>query len=466
MTDAQKAVWDRIWSADVSYQWDSLSQTVYEAIRRQFGTAVGKRIAEIGSGTGKISLRLSADGAEVTLVDYSDQAIANSRRAFRQAGQTGQFIHADARKLKELPDDCFDLTWNAGVLEHFTYDDQVTVLREMARVTKPGGMVLVLNPCASCLPYRIGKAFAENNGFWPYGVEVPIATLQQQFADSGIGQLEETNVGFGDGLAFLDFIPGMQSLKLWMNTWYSQLPESEKTLFAGYLLASRGTVGKQPEQRAGLERLHQAQEILSGYHQKRASSHYLAAYREAEASYWLPLLSTLDTLLAGGGKKVLDVGAAYGTLLLYSALAGAEGTGIDQMDSYWSPELERDYGIGWHRCNIEAEAIPGTDMYDVIVFTEVLEHMNYNPLPVLRKFRDRLAPQGSLLLSTPWKRAFAPHHAAPDVLEMPYCREGATFIDAEIKYYTIDELFVMAAATGFKVESLDLYNGHLLVHLV
>lgn len=170
----------------------------------------------------------------------------------------------------------------------------------------------------------------------------------------------------------------------------------------------------------------------------------------------------MDSLLETRGTKVLDIGAAYGTLLMYSVLSGAKAYGLDMMSDYWSNELEQDYGIRWQQCNIEAENIPGDELFDVILFTEVLEHMNYNPIPVFTKMYERLTSNGSLLISTPWKRHFMPQQRYPDLLDVPYYRTGDGFIDAEMKYYTIDELYILADAAQFNVKSMEVYNGHLL----
>lgn len=154
--ERQKKIWDQLWSREVSYHWDSLSQTIYDKIMEVTGGIEGKRILEAGSGTGKISLRLAAEHAEVTLVDYSENALYNSRSAFYSAKVPGTFVLSDIREMR-LPDQHFDLTWNAGVLEHFEEEERIAILREMKRVTKPGGTMLILTPFAECLPYRAGK---------------------------------------------------------------------------------------------------------------------------------------------------------------------------------------------------------------------------------------------------------------------------------------------------------------------
>ncbi len=510
--EKQKQVWDELWSHKVSYDWDPLSETIYDELRAHFDKLAGKKIIEAGSGTGKISRRLAAEGADVTLVDYSERALHNSRIAFRELKVPGTFVLSDIRRMG-LPSDRYDLTWNAGVLEHFDFAEKVTILQEMARITRPDGLILVLTPCAACLPYRIGKEVAERTGTWMYGVENPVLSLKDEFAASGLELLNETHIGFLDSLPFLDFVPQSQEIKQWLAAWYERLSEQERGVFPGYLLVSTGK--RQALASSPSDKLANAQQILSRYHEQRPYSHYLAAYRDAEATYWQPLLDILDRLLAGEApsqtqqrnihgapsrplkeeqqsasqrqednkpeepflgheadaatgvaKRVLDVGAAYGTLLLYSALSGAACEGIDMTDQYWSQELERDYGIGWSRCNIEAEDIPGNGVYDIILFTEILEHMNYNPIPVFEKFHSRLSPGGSVLLSTPWKRYFAPGQTYPDLADMPRCKPGDAFIDAEMKYYTIDELVVLAEASGFYVESLRIHNGHFIAWLL
>ncbi|MDH6669694.1 2-polyprenyl-3-methyl-5-hydroxy-6-metoxy-1,4-benzoquinol methylase [Paenibacillus sp. LBL] len=475
--EPQKLVWDQLWSREVSYHWDSLSQTIYDKIIDISGGIQGKRMVEAGSGSGKISLRLAAEEAEVTLVDYSKNALYNSRSAFYRAKVPGTFILSDIREM-QLPDHQFDLTWNAGVLEHFDEDEQVTILREMIRVTKPGGTVLVITPFAECLPYRAGKEAAEQLGTWMYGTEYPIFSLKDSFERSGIALIEESSIGFLNSLDFLDFIQDSQTVKHWLTKWYHGLTKEEKCNVPGYLLVSVGVVGTVPgkamsslhpspeTQLSPEDKLSRAQTIISSYHAKREKSHYLSSYKEEESTYWFPLLAILDSLLVARGTKVLDIGAAYGTLLMYSVLSGAKAYGLDMIPDYWSEELEQDYGVRWNLCNIEAEEIPGKEQFDVILFTEILEHMNYNPLPVLRKIKDRLTPGGSLLISTPWKRHFAPNQYDPDLLDMPYYQPGDGFIDAEIKYYTIDEMYALAENTAFQVKSFEVYNGHLLAWFV
>lgn len=191
----QQQIWENLWSRPVSYEWDTVSQTVYEQIIRHSGTIEGLQLAEAGSGTGKISLRLAQEGANITLIDYSEQALANSREAFDEAGLAASYIHADIGQLP-VPDGFYDVVWNAGVLEHFTYEEQVNILKELARVTKDDGLLIILTPSAASLTYRVGKYAAEQTGIWMYGAETPVQTLTPACQEAGIELLEEYNIGF------------------------------------------------------------------------------------------------------------------------------------------------------------------------------------------------------------------------------------------------------------------------------
>ncbi|MFC7441691.1 class I SAM-dependent methyltransferase [Laceyella putida] len=213
------------------------------------------------------------------------------------------------------------------------------------------------------------------------------------------------------------------------------------------------------------QRLEHAQQIITRFHQLRPHSYYIDKYRDAEADYWFPILHQLDSQLSKGPQqKVLDVGPAYGTLLLYAALWGAKGYGMDMYHQYWSKELEQNYSIEWAQKNIEADDIPWKEPFDVILFTEVLEHMNYHPGPVFRKFFDALKPGGVLFLTTPWARAYA-SSVNPDLSQMPHYQPGMQFTDDEHKYYSLDEIMWLAKDAGFTASYLDIYKNHLLLVL-
>lgn len=102
-------------------------------------------ICEPACGSGGTSMLLAeAVGArDLTLVDIAPSALdfARSLLPERLAGVT-RFVEGDAFRLP-LEDGQFDLTWNVGVIEHYPPDQIVDLVREMHRITRPGGAILV-----------------------------------------------------------------------------------------------------------------------------------------------------------------------------------------------------------------------------------------------------------------------------------------------------------------------------------
>jgi len=98
-------------------------------------------------------------------------------------------------------------------------------------------------------------------------------------------------------------------------------------------------------------------------------------------------------------EKVLDVGCAYGTMAYVLTKAGMKVDCIDIMPELHSKKMFDELGVDFKKRNIETQKIDGE--YDVVILTDVLEHLCYNPLPVLKKLR-KICKKG-LLLSTPAK---------------------------------------------------------------
>jgi predicted SAM-dependent methyltransferase len=55
-------------------------------------------------------------------------------------------VYLDARKPFPLPDESFDLVFSEHMIEHLTYADGQTCLRETLRVLRPGGTIRIATP--------------------------------------------------------------------------------------------------------------------------------------------------------------------------------------------------------------------------------------------------------------------------------------------------------------------------------
>jgi SAM-dependent methyltransferase len=97
------------------------------------------RLLDVGSGPGTITADLAGLVGEVVAVEISDQAAAVTRAGLAERGLTGVEVRVGDVHALDLPDASYDVVHAHQVLQHVA--DPVAALREMARVTRPGGVV-------------------------------------------------------------------------------------------------------------------------------------------------------------------------------------------------------------------------------------------------------------------------------------------------------------------------------------
>jgi|YelNatPaOPRAMG01_1025707.scaffolds.fasta_scaffold23165_3 ubiquinone/menaquinone biosynthesis C-methylase UbiE len=125
----------------------------------------GRRILEVGSGTGGNASWLAQRGAEVHLLDLSLPALQISARTFQQKGLKPRLVCADACRIP-YPDEHFDVVFHQGLLEHFA--DPGPLLSEQWRVLRKGGYIVVDVPQRYSL-YTVYKHLCMALGRWEYG---------------------------------------------------------------------------------------------------------------------------------------------------------------------------------------------------------------------------------------------------------------------------------------------------------
>jgi demethylmenaquinone methyltransferase/2-methoxy-6-polyprenyl-1,4-benzoquinol methylase len=111
----------------------------------------GDRALDLCCGTGDIAFALAKNGAEVTGLDFSEKMLEvaqtrlqHSKLSPRSTGQTQnlKFLQGDAEQLP-FPDNSFDaVTMGYGLRNLSSWEGG---LREMIRVAKPGGRIVVLD---------------------------------------------------------------------------------------------------------------------------------------------------------------------------------------------------------------------------------------------------------------------------------------------------------------------------------
>jgi ubiquinone/menaquinone biosynthesis C-methylase UbiE len=115
-----------------------------QAIPGGSGTPV--RVLDVGCGPGHLARSLAQRNCQVTAVDRSTRLLRAARRWASREGVSVNFQNSPAESLP-FPDHAFDASCATTVI--YFVEDPAKVLREMARVTKPGGIVATLDPAAS-----------------------------------------------------------------------------------------------------------------------------------------------------------------------------------------------------------------------------------------------------------------------------------------------------------------------------
>jgi ubiquinone/menaquinone biosynthesis C-methylase UbiE len=108
-----------------------IADTQEERIAAVLAPVEGRRILDVGTGTGRAAIALAKRGAIVTGVDASAEMLAVAERRAKDAGAVVTFARGDAHRL-DFPDRSFDSVVCLRVLMHTP--DWRASLRELCRV--------------------------------------------------------------------------------------------------------------------------------------------------------------------------------------------------------------------------------------------------------------------------------------------------------------------------------------------
>lgn len=153
-TGAIQAAWASGWGSMVYDNAQAFARRLVSAWQlpvEWLNIPAGGVALDVGSGPGNVTASLARaagpDGLAIG-VDISEPMLARAVSA--QAGPNVGFIRADAQRLP-MRDETVDAAVSLAVLQ--LIPNPTTVLREMARVLKPGGRIAIMVPTAG----RVGE---------------------------------------------------------------------------------------------------------------------------------------------------------------------------------------------------------------------------------------------------------------------------------------------------------------------
>lgn len=238
--NATPEFWDRQWSyADLAGKVEAGANWEYLSITRRYLPPDAGPVLEGGCGIGHAVYGLQKAGYEAIGLDFARKTLESVRAIFPSL----DLREGDVRNIP-LPDASVAGYWSLGVIEHF-YEGYDPILREMARVIRPGGILFLTVPHMSWL--RRTKA---RLGLYPRLPDQPALDRFYQFAlDRGQLLADLRRAGF-DILETRadDGLKGFKDEIRWGRRWLQELYDGKRrsrarkplerllSTFAGHIL--------------------------------------------------------------------------------------------------------------------------------------------------------------------------------------------------------------------------------------
>jgi SAM-dependent methyltransferase len=214
-----KAHWDTYWklNLDPHATYDNDDRVVSAILG--LGDVAGRRVLEVGAGSGRDSIALARLGARVTVIDYVRSSLDVVAGNANAAGVHIDMVCGDGTRMP-FPEGTFDVVFHQGLMEHFR--DERPLLRDNRRVLKTGGHAVIDVP-QRWHPYTVGKKvmIALDRWFAGWETEYSIGELSRLVESEGLSVVGR----FGDWM-----IPGFfyRSLRYVLRPAGVQLPREPR----------------------------------------------------------------------------------------------------------------------------------------------------------------------------------------------------------------------------------------------
>jgi SAM-dependent methyltransferase len=175
-----------------------LTSTEERLLARYRANIAGGRVLDLGVGGGRTTPYLTGLATSYIGVDFSTAMVAACRQRYPRL----EFRQGDARDLSAFPEDHFDFVlFSFNGIDYVGHDDRARVLKQVARVLRPGGIFVFSSHNLKAVPratflhetFRVGLSWKPVNsakaivrvglGLFNYARNAP---AQQRTADHAI----------------------------------------------------------------------------------------------------------------------------------------------------------------------------------------------------------------------------------------------------------------------------------------
>lgn len=148
--DRSEKFWKRFYQREAktydAERFSSVGGRLFEDLENHFiadmmAPVKGQSVLDVATGTGRIAVHLAKQGAHVTALDLTPEMMHEAKQKARAARVKVRFVEGNALRLP-FKDESFDAVVSIRFLHLLSRKDEQAVLREMARVLKPGGVLV------------------------------------------------------------------------------------------------------------------------------------------------------------------------------------------------------------------------------------------------------------------------------------------------------------------------------------
>lgn len=188
------------WAATYDTMGNWLLDLEEPEVDRALGDVAGLDLLDVGTGTGRHAIRLAIAGGRVVALDFSDGMLAKAR--VKPGADRVRWITHDADAPLPFAERSFDRVLSALVLEHIPPTRLAPFFRELGRVTRPHGSIVVTAMHPAMFEKGISANFHDEEGeIRPRSYAATLSEYVMAALDAGLGILTLSEHSVDESLA-------------------------------------------------------------------------------------------------------------------------------------------------------------------------------------------------------------------------------------------------------------------------